>query len=187
MELLDLVKAAQQGEESAFEEICGRFTGLVKKYAIQPHLRPLGEEAEAEAWLAVVKAVKSYEPDTGVQVAGYIDSQIKYALWNLFKRERRKWEHESAIQAGNSEDGLTILDTLQAADNTEAACEGHWVSEVLLRALATLPERQNQAVVMTLVHGRRLVDAAAQMGVSPQAVHKLQQRGVARLRGFVHV
>lgn len=182
MELTMLVAKAQQGDEEAFAEICGRFTGLVKKYANQPHLRPLGEEAEAEAWLAVVKAVRTYRPASGVQIAGYIESQVKYTLWNLFKKERRKWQRETAADADSGDEGPSLLDSLQASDKVEAVVERMELSQELQCALAKLPERQNRAVILTLVEGRRLIEAGRELGVSPQAVHNLQQRGLVRLR-----
>lgn len=182
MELQHLVMKAQHGDREAFAEVCKRFTGLVKRQAWQPHLRPLGEEAEAEAWLAVVKAVKTYRADAGVQVAGYIESQVKYSLWNVFKKERRKWQSETAAEAAAGEDGLTVLHTLAAADNTEEAVAGQMISRELAAALAALPQRQSQAIILTLVQGRRLAEAARQLGVTPQAVHSLQQRGLARLK-----
>jgi len=182
MELTILTAKAQQGDEEAFAEICGRFKGLVKKYANQPHLRPLGEEADAEAWLAVVKAVRMYRPESGVQIAGYIESQVKYTLWNVFKKERRKWQSETAAEADCGEEGASLLNTLQASDNVEAAVERIELSQELRCALAALPERQNRAVILTLVEGRRLIEAGRELGVSPQAVHNLQQRGLVRLR-----
>lgn len=184
MELTILAARVQQGDEEAFAEICGRFKGLVKKYANQPHLRPLGEEAEAEAWLAVVKAVRTYRPQSGVPIAGYIESQVKYTLWNLFKKERRKWRRETVAEADGGDEGPSLLDTLQARDNVEAAVELRELSQGLQCALAELPERQNRAIILTLVEGRRLIEAGRELGVSPQAVHNLQQRGLVRLRAM---
>lgn len=184
MELTILVARAQQGDKAAFTEICGRFRGLVKKYAYQPHLRPLGEDAEAEAWLAVVSAVQTYRTEAGVQVAGYIESQVKYRLWNVFKKERRKWEREVTADTADGEEGPTLLEALPASDNVEAMIEQMEVAAGLEHALAELPERQRRALILTLVQGRRLTEAAQQLDVTPQAVHNLQQRGLTRLRAM---
>ena len=181
MELVDLMVMAQQGDEDAFAEICKRFTGLVRKHARQPHLRQLGEDAEAEAWLAVVRAVRTFRAEAGVQPAGYIDSQVRYALWNLFKKERRKWQGEVAAEAGSG-DSLSVLDTMTASDNTEQMVERRIDSIELQDALARLPERQGQALRLTFIECRRLNEAARVMGITPQAVTNLQQRGLARLK-----
>lgn len=184
MELRILTEKAQQGDETAFAEICERFRGLVKKLANQPHLRPLGEEAEAEAWLAVVYAVRTYRADAGVQVAGYIESQVKYKLWNVFKKEKRKWEHEMPADASAGETGPSLLEMLAAGDDVAAAVEQKEAARRLRAALAALPERQCRAVILTLIQGRRLAEAALQLGVTSQAVHNLQRRGLARLRNL---
>jgi len=179
MELQQLIEQAQQGDEHAFQEICLRFAGLVKKYGKQPHLIALGEEAEAEAWLAVVRAVKTFKPDAGVQPAGYIDSQVRYAVWNLFKRERRRWQTETAAEYGGDEEGITLLDVMATADNTELAVEWKMIAGELQAALLELPQRQSQAVILTLVQRRRLTEA----GDAPGCI----QFAAARVNAFEKV
>ncbi|MCX7781211.1 MAG: RNA polymerase sigma factor [Negativicutes bacterium] len=182
MELIELVRRAQQGDEQAFTAICRRFAGLVKKHANQPHMKPLGEDAEAEAWLAVVRAVKTYRPEMGVQVAGYVESQVKYTLWNLFKRERKRWQRETALAKSADDEGASLLDFLAAAADVPGEVEARSAAAEIRRALAELPARQRQAVILTLAGGQRLAEAASGMGVSPQAVFNLRSRGLARLR-----
>ena len=183
IELLELVRKAQQGEEQAFETICYRFAGLVKKHAFQPHLRPLVEEAQAQGWLAVTEAVKSYDKATNVPVAGYIESRVRFALWNLFKRERRRWQNEVAIDSGGDteEEGGGLLAVLATADDVQGLVERHEIGRELTQALAALPERQRLAIAYTVIGEMRLQEAACHLGVSLQAVHSLRQRGLKRM------
>jgi len=183
MELNELVMKAQDGDSAAFALICRRFEGLVKKYAFQPHLRPLGEDALAEGWLAVAQAVRTYQSGAGVQFPGYVESRVRYALWNLFKRERRRWQHELPLEGGSdAEDGGTILDTLAGAQNVAAQVERKLSVIELRQAIACLPDRQQQAILKTLAADGSLTVAAAQLGVSVQAIYNLRQRGIARLK-----
>ena len=180
IELLALVEKAQAGDQAAFEEICLRFRGLVLKYARQPHIWRLGDEAEAEGWLAVVRSVKTYRASAGVQVAGYIESQVKYALWNLYKKTRRRWERECLPEG--DEDKTGSLAGLAALQMTERLYDAKETAGELRILLASLPAKQRQAVVLTVLQGRRLAEVAAGMGISPQAVHNLQKRGLLRLK-----
>ncbi|SMC39671.1 RNA polymerase sigma factor [Sporomusa malonica] len=188
MSLEQLVLEAQAGNggSAAFAEVCQRFTGLVKKYANQPHLTGIKEEATAEGWLAVAAAVQSYDQAAGVRFAGYVESRVKFAVWNLFKRERRRWQQELPLAAGGigNEDSEApgFIDTLASASNVEGEVESNSTAAVIRQALAALPKKQQLAVVKTLMGEARLADVAAELGVSPQAVYSLRQRGLARLK-----
>lgn len=187
MKIEQLVMQAQAGNEGgeAFAEVCRRFAGLVKKYANQPHVAGIKEEAAAEGWLAVAAAVRTYDPAAGVRFAGYVESRVRYAVWNLFKRERRRWQQELFLTGSTEEEGKErpgLLDTLAATDNVEAEVEANFAVTAVREALALLPAKQQTAVARTLLGEARLADIAAELGVTPQAVYSLRQRGLARLR-----
>lgn len=176
-------QAASGGE--AFAEVCQRFTGLVKKYAGQPHLAGLKEEAVAEGWLAVAAAVRTYNEAAGVRFAGYVESRVKYAVWNLFKRERRRWERELPLTGGGQEEEGEmpgLIATLAAAGSVEDTAESLLAAKAIRQALAKLPGKQRTAVVKSIVGEAQLADIAAELGVTPQAVYGLRQRGLARLK-----
>lgn len=187
MKIEQLVIQAQARNEGgeAFAEVCRRFAGLVKKYANQPHVAGIKEEAAAEGWLAVAAAVRTYDPAAGVRFAGYVESRVRYAVWNLFKRERRRWQQELFLTGSTEEEGKErpgLLDALAAADNVEAEVEANFAVTAVREALALLPDKQQTAVARTLLGEARLADIAAELGITPQAVYSLRQRGLARLK-----
>ena len=49
----ELVREAQTGKKAAFEELCRRFTGLVRSRSGQSFARSVREDMEGAAWLAV--------------------------------------------------------------------------------------------------------------------------------------
>jgi RNA polymerase sigma factor (sigma-70 family) len=181
MELHQLVKKAQMGDKEAFQEICTRFTGLVKKYAREAHLLPIAEEAEAQGWLAIVEAVASYDEASGVHVAGYVDSKVKFAIWNLFKKERRIWQIQQ-LEGGQEETDSFI----QLPDKADVAqeVEGRWLSLQVKAAVETLPDKQRQVIIRTVMGQETLTNVAVTLGITPQAVYNLRQRGVARLKSL---
>lgn len=188
MNLEQLVVEAQAKSTggAAFAEVCQRFTGLVKKYANQPHVKDIKEEATAEGWLAVAAAVRTYDPAAGVRFAGYVESRVKYAVWNLFKRERRRWQQETVLDSGGTGDEdremPTILEKLAATDNVEGEAEANFATKIIRTALEKLPAKQRAAVVRTFLGEAQLADVAVELGITPQAVYGLRQRGLARLR-----
>ena len=184
VELKDLVRKAQNGDDAAFNEICRRFEGLVRHQAFKAHLRVLGEDALAEAWLAVTEAVKSYDESSGVYFAGYVESKVKFALWNLFKRERRRCQHELPASEGEENDssGSFRLDLVAGNENIEQELERAELGEHIKTAVRSLPERQRQALVMTIFAENRLAEVGQQMGITVQAVHNLRCRALTRLK-----
>lgn len=186
MEIRELTEQARQGDEKAFSLLCRQFTGLVKRYAWQSHMRSIAEEAEAEGWLAVVRAVRTFDAKLGVPLAGYVESQVKFAVWNLFKRERRRWQRETVLEKLAAEEDEEkkgqLLERLPGPANVAAEVEDRLFAGVLAGWLAGLPERQRQVIAATLLEGRQLTAVARELGITAQAVHNLRRRGLARLK-----
>jgi hypothetical protein len=63
--------------------------------------------------------------------AGYVESRVKYAVWNLFKRERRRWQQEVPLAGGGNGDeeksAPSWLDTLAATHNVEDEVEAGFI------------------------------------------------------------
>ena len=182
MDLLQLVEAAQNGNDIAFCEVCQRFVGLVKKHANQAHVRGIREEAQAEAWLAVSQAVVSYDAASGVPVAGFIESRVKYAIWNLFKREKRRWQQEVFLGFGGEEHEYDLLAILPDDVDIERMVENKLVGQEIQIALAHLPLKQRLAVSRTVLQGASLTEVSREMGITAQAIYNLRQRGLGRLK-----
>lgn len=183
MELMILVRKAQAGDREAIGAICERFTGLVKKYAYQPHVRGMAEEALSQGWLEIMEGIRQYDEKAGVQFAGYIESRVKYGIWNLFKKERRRWENEVALDGGKDEDeGVSILGQFADTRDIGREVEEKWLSEELLAGIKALPEKQGWVMMETFFHHESLKNMAAQLGITPQGVYNLRKRGISSLK-----
>lgn len=178
----NLVRQAQGGDQKAFQEICERFTPLVKKMAFQPHVRPIYEEAISAGYMAVVEAVQAFDSNKNDNFAGFVMSKVKFAVWNLFKRERNRWQHEFTLESECGED-MVLRDTLLSEVCIEKQVELALLSRELLRMMEQLPVKQRQAILYTLIGGKNLRETGEILGVSAQAVYSLRQRGVAKLQG----
>jgi RNA polymerase sigma-70 factor (ECF subfamily) len=62
-----------------------------------------------------------------------------------------------------------------------------WIEPALPAALAALPERQRQAVLLVHAHGWTFSEAADVLGVSKNTVRNHVDRGVAKLRAALGV
>lgn len=182
MELQQLVQNAKQADADALEEICRRFDGLVKKYAFQQHMKTIGGEAFSEGRLAVVESVRLYKPELGVPFAGFVENRIKYALWNLFKKERRRWQQETSLDQDCGEDGFDLLEVLTEGGDLEEAAIQRDELRAVLSILRELPEKQQMMIRRTVLGESSLSQVAQEIAITPQAAHNLRKRGLSRLK-----
>lgn len=184
VERVEQVQLAQQGDEQVFAELCRSFNRVIQRYANRSHLRALREEAVAVGQLAVVQAIKSYDAATGVPVGAYVEQRIQYALWNLFKKERKVWQHTVSYDISRTnEDGSssTWLDTIADAFAGEAVTTFAEVQADFRNELQALPHRQQQ-VLQGLIAGLTLTEIGSRLHISPQAVYKIKIRAQNRLK-----
>jgi RNA polymerase sigma factor (sigma-70 family) len=186
MEIARQVQLAQQGDEQVFAELCLSFKQVIQRYVNQSHLQALREEAVAVGQLAVVQAIKSYDQRTGVPVGAYVEQRVKYAVWNLFKKERKVWQHTVSYdisvidEAGNGEGKAWVDRIADDFDLEAAAAVTEFLSDFRCKFQA-LPRRQQQ-VLRGLIAGLTLTEIGNQLHISPQAVHQTKIRAQNRLK-----
>lgn len=182
----EMVLQAQKGDAAAYYAVCCQFRGLVMKHARQGHLAAMREDAESEGWLALAQAVKDFDLSRGVPFAGYAERCVTYRLWNVFKKERRRWQTELPLESERTDDsgseGLELLERIEASDDVAGEAERREQREVLRQALLDLPARQRQAVTATCIGEGRLLDLALAWGVSVQAVHATRKKALLSVK-----
>lgn len=181
MQLENLVKKAQQGDNKAFADLCKQFEGLMKKTAGKSYVGTVYEDALSTVYLAFIEAVKTYDGNTGIPFAGYAQSKVKFALWNLFKRERRNWQGELSLES-ETEQEESFLNQLADDTDIEMQIERKLLAAELFGLLGALPAKQRQVILFTVVAGQSLTEAARQLGVTPQAVCGLKKRAIKELK-----
>ena len=170
----ELVREAQAGKKAAFEELCRRFTGLVRSRARQSFARSVREDMEGAAWLAFAKAVREYRAGSG-HFEGYAAQCVAYAVWNAFQKECKCWQR----QAGSLD--AEGFPEAAGTENVEETVEKKLLEEKLRQTVKRLSSRQRQ-VVQERLRGRSVQEIAKQMGVSHQAVSRLLSRAAEAVR-----
>ena len=153
-------------------EICEQFKPLVKKYAWK--YSNTIQDSESEAGLALVRAIRTYDPETGVPLAGYLESQVKFGLLNLWRKEmkRRQMEYH----------GDKALEYVAAPNNPQAELIYKETIDRMLAALQELPQRQLLVLIHIFIYGRKLAYIAQVLGITAQAVYQLKKRALSRLK-----
>lgn len=187
MSIEDLVYRAQQGDGEAFAEICRQFDNLAKKYAYQQHIRSIYSDALAEARLAIVEAVSTYDKSAGICFAAFAKNKVYYRLWNMFKRERRRWQAE--INRDSTNEQQYFREITDQVDVEEDIIYGIMSQKIirptLYKALDALPVKQRQVLLRTAVAGQKLREISQAMGISVQAVHRLKYRALTNMRKII--
>lgn len=167
-----LMAATARGEETEFRLLVQRWEGQVKGFLI--HMLGSLEEAEdltQDTFVQVYSKAGSYQPEGKFQswlfrIAG------NYARSRLRRRKVIGWvsfNPDLHDRAGKSSDPAQDLET---ADNTAR----------LREAVARLPERQKQALVLHRFQGMKYREVAEVMNTTVPGVESLIQRGMAGLK-----
>ncbi|MCE5286953.1 MAG: sigma-70 family RNA polymerase sigma factor [Pelosinus sp.] len=138
------------------------FKPLVNKYTYSKT-----EDLKQIAWLAVICAFNDYNPAKGVPLPGYVESRVKYAVWNEAKKEQR---HDNRIVTDS------CLELLRDNADVSQTVEMLLLKEQVFRSLNALSIKQRQAIVKTIILGYSLTEYAREIRVTPQAVFNSKKK-----------
>jgi len=179
--LEEMVLGAQQGDAALFAEVCRRFLPLAKKLATRRHLRTIRDDAYGQALLAIAEAVRAFQPEAGADFPAFVYSRVKYALWNLFKKERRVWQSE-LLDAPCEETGASRLEQVPVDFCVERKIADEDEKRHLRQAVNELPQAQRFVILRLFFGGKKLAEVSEELGISPQAVYGLKARALRNLR-----
>jgi RNA polymerase sigma-70 factor, ECF subfamily len=167
----ELMRAVQQGDLSAFEQIVLRHQGTAWAVAC----RFLGDPSEAEdvaqeAFLRILKAAPGYRASAKFQTFLY---QVVSRLCLDRARKKRPIYVETLPEAAS--ESASPGEALQEEERRQ------WVRGALER----LPANQRLAVVLRYYEEMGYEEIGAAMDVSPKAVERLLARGRAALCGLL--
>ncbi|WP_165865936.1 sigma-70 family RNA polymerase sigma factor [Lucifera butyrica] len=153
--------------------ICHQFMPLVKKYSWQ--YRHKLQDAESETWLILIQAAQTYNPKRGVPIAGYLESRVKYGLFNIWRRQRKREQQECF-----SDD--SFFNNLTARENLQEQVEEKEELSKIKEAINQLPPKQRYVIAQTVMNQYKMAKVAQDLGVTTAAVNQLKKRALARLK-----
>lgn len=153
------------------EIVCQQFIPLVKKYAWK--YKGSIEDSESEAWLIIVSAVGTYDAGARVPLAGYLESKIKYGMFNLWRQQKKRQEH-----LVNDD----LLERMPSKDNPQMEIEQKEGLESISELIDQLTPKQRFVIIHNVINGYKLEYIAKVLGITIQAVCQIKKRGLARLK-----
>lgn len=148
------------------------------------------QDIRQECYSAMLAAIKWYKPDKEYKFTTYLNYSLKHTIRGLYSgkndalNQAATMSLEQPIGEGGDGDELTVADTV--ADDTAAQtfeqielCD---YFKPLYEALETLTEKQRNMIQTLYFDGLSINEAAAQFGVSRQAVRSLEGAALRTLR-----
>ena len=170
-----LLRRAQQGDPEAFEQlmapmeqriwrICWHYTGN----------REAAEDCGQEAMLRIWRSLESYRGDCALESWVY-----RIAANCCMDYLRKKKRDKSVSMEPMQEQGFDPPDTSPGTEEQAVAADER---QRLREAIASLPEDQREALVMTQLERIPYEEAARSLGVSEGTVKSRVNRAKARLK-----
>ncbi len=170
--------AYQAGQEGAFDELVGLYSGQV--FALLT--RFLGPVAEREdlvqdVFLRVVRARERYTP------SARFSTWLFRIVYNMSVNHTQRAPRTSALSLGGGEDGEFgwEIDDPAASEPVVELARGDVVRAVR-DAIAKLPESQRMALVLAKYENLAYVEIGQVLGTSEKAVKSLVHRARENLR-----
>ncbi len=172
--------ARAQGDGEAMAEICQRYEPLILRAAHQPHLATVREDAESAARLALVEAVRGFDPALGVPFAAYARRKVFGDVRTFFRRERSKWQHEY-VPVDTTEDELSFWDAVADPRDPMGQAE---LKDMLRTALGLLTDKE-RAVLLLLHRDLTQTQIAKTLGIATQTVAKRKKTALQKMRAVL--
>lgn len=167
----ELMALATAGDRGAFDTLASRYALRLRRAA----LRVLGDPAAAE----------------DVAQDALLRAWMRAGTYDPRQASVSTWMHRIAVNAAIDRVRATRPSTAVPEDLPDPGAGAlHSVmrqqrSQLLLDAIATLPDRQRQAIALTYAHGWSGQDAARALSVSTRALEGLLHRGRKVLRAYL--
>lgn len=166
------MRSAQDGNGEAYAVLLSEAAGLVRT-AVRQRLRGLPaqdvEDLVQDVLLSVHRARATFDPDR--PFLPWLMAIARHRIADGARRHARR-TREAMIESAE----------MLAGEDAERAIPGNRDTPALARALASLPDRQRQAIELVKLREMSLQEAAAVTGTSTGAIKIAVHRGIGALR-----
>ena len=168
---LAVVERLRHGDPEAFDIVFEAYRARVYSFLVRlSRHRDLADDLLEETWVRLVANASTLRPDT------------RLAAWLLTVARNLYWTHCRARRIDEDARGsIGLWPAVPADPSPYEVAMGHELQDRIERAIARLPLRYREALLLVAVEGLTPGEAAATCGVSPEA---LRQR-LSRARAMV--
>jgi RNA polymerase sigma-70 factor (ECF subfamily) len=169
----DLVRRATVGDGDAFGAIFERYHQVVYRFArAMTGSREAAEDVTQEVFVVLIRDLRRYRPEQA-SLSTYLYGIARNVSRDRLRRERRLLSF--VLRAATHTGDAHPLDPLERVVATEIGAE-------VRRALARIPVKYREVVILCDVHDLAYAEAGAALGLSTAAVRSRLHRGRKLLR-----
>jgi RNA polymerase sigma-70 factor (ECF subfamily) len=169
---LALVRRLGKGDEAAFDAVYDEYrTPLFGFLRRLTRLRETAEDLLEETWLRLVTNARALRPDT--RIAAWLYTVARNLYWSHC---RSRLPHEART--------VELVDLWPVADERPSPLENAEASELALRlerALADLPARHREVLLLVAAEGLAPAEAAIVCGITAEAFRQRLSRARSAL------
>jgi RNA polymerase sigma-70 factor (ECF subfamily) len=166
---LACVQRVGRGDQRAFRELVDRYLQSITRFGLRTlHDHGEAEEVAQETFLRLWTEAADFEPRAQLKTWLY-----RVARNQCIDRIRKRRSHGTEVELDERETGEDRPSSLLLRKQTAAQVE---------EALATLPERQREAIALVHYEGLSGAEACEVLSVSAEALESLLARGRRALR-----
>lgn len=192
----ELVALIQAGERDRLSELWDNVEKFARREANKRPDTPAvsREDLYQSGYLALSEAVESYDPAGGMSFIGWYALHLKSAFNEAcnYRSERQRRDPMHQVDSLNrpldDEDGGDLFDIvadpngLQGLQEAEERIWQEELSAALEKALAALPEDENDIIRRRYYRGQTTAQVARETGKTAYEVQRDERRGLATLR-----
>jgi RNA polymerase sigma-70 factor (ECF subfamily) len=171
---LRLVVRLKEGDETAFEAIYEAYRPRLFSFLVRlSRSRDVAEDLLEETWLRLATRAGDLRDDT----------RLGPWLYTVARNLHASWRRSRALEAERTSELAPAWPEPPRGESPFEAAARSETEYRLEKALAQLPLRDREVLLLVASEGLSPSDAAAAWGVTPEAVRKRLQRARERLAG----
>lgn len=202
----ELVQRITAGDESHIAELWGQNEKFVRWrasrffFSYEERCKSLVIDVDDLAqvgYFALLKSIKSYDPNRGTKFLTVFEYQLKRQFFTLAKMHYTGWQKNTTHQCAHLDepitnaDGLTLSDTIEDKSDEIGAVEERLYSETVQKsvheAFPVLTGRQLEVISAIYFDGLTFEIAAQHFGVSKGAINNIVRAGRNKLSENVNL
>ena len=196
----ELLARLRAGDEAAFTELVDRWSAPMLRVALtHTRMRALAEEAVQDTWLAVLQGIDRFEERATLKT--WVFRILLYTCRGKAERERRVPPLSDVQRAAGEQQGRRAVPEDRFLPSDHPHWPGHWsqpprswvrtpdealltgeLRQHLSAAVAALPDRQRQVLVLRDVEGWTSEEVCGLLGLLPGNQRVLLHRARSSVR-----
>jgi RNA polymerase sigma-70 factor (ECF subfamily) len=170
----DLLRAAQNGDEAAFNQLFRQTQPSLVKFLIVVAGPDLADDIAADTWVNVVRDLDRF---VGEEIGAF-------RAWTL-AIGRRRWVDEMRRRGRRPELLTAAAPEVETATDAATEVETGMSTERAIALVSSLPPDQAEVLMLRIIADLDVGQTAQIVGKSPGAVRVLAHRGLRRLHALL--